>query len=97
MLEFITLATSLITIRSPENGHFLSMRRSGEIYASPDLTDDAIFYEHVEPSHFTTFTSVKHIRKNRDCLLAINRKGLVRRSCKRSARRRKAASFVPIL
>ena len=94
MLEFITLATSLITIRSPETGEFLSMKRSGEIYSSPNLTADAVFYEHIESNHFTTFTSAKHIRKNRDCLLSINKRGRVKRSCKRRARRHKAASFL---
>ena len=96
MLEFITLATSLVTIRSPETGLFLSMHRSGSIYASPILTADAIFYEHIEPSHFTTFTSVKHAKRNRDCLLSINRRGVVKKSCRKRRRARRATNFVTI-
>ena len=34
VLEFISLATSVITIRSKDTGHFLSMSRRGKVYGS---------------------------------------------------------------
>lgn len=93
--QFVTLAMSVMSMRSESTGNFVCMGRK-TIYQSPYLTDDCVFYEKREINHFNTYRSLRHQKKGRDCFITVVKKGKVKKRCKKRTYKTKSAQFLPM-
>ncbi|KAI6240916.1 hypothetical protein M3Y99_00400300 [Aphelenchoides fujianensis] len=97
ILEFISVAFGLISIRGLESGNFLCMDWKGALYAVPSAhySADCVFMEEMLENYFNVYSSCPHGTPNSPWYVSIRKSGKARRG-NHARRRQKSSHFLVV-
>ncbi|KAI4833360.1 hypothetical protein KUCAC02_016268 [Chaenocephalus aceratus] len=96
ILEFISLAVGLVSIRGVDSGLYLAMNNKGELYGSEKISAESIFKEQFEEK-LVQHLLIKHIPawRKRCILLCCSQQRWTSRDGTRSRRHQRFTHFLP--
>ncbi|CAI4227962.1 unnamed protein product [Auanema sp. JU1783] len=97
ILDFISVAIGLISIRGVQSNRFLCMNSEGSLYSTPisNYSSECIFMEEMMENYYNLYSSCTYGSRKRPWYVALRRTGIPRKG-KNTRRRRKASHFLVI-
>ncbi|KRZ66526.1 Fibroblast growth factor 20, partial [Trichinella papuae] len=101
VLEFLSVAFGLVSIKGKESNRYLCMNSRGRLYGSfyfckiftVNHSTECIFMEKMLENYYNTYTSCRYSRRRRKWFVALNKRGRPRRG-NRSRNKQKYAQFL---